>query len=76
MWVSSRASSLLYIVLQRVGDVIVDNQPHVALVDTHTEGGGGHDDANLVAHEGILILYLLVGIHLSIIGQGGNAVTF
>lgn len=76
MWVSSRTSSLLYIVLQRVGDVIVDDQPHVALVDTHTEGGGGHDDANLVAHEGILIVYLLVGIHLPIIGQGRNAVTF
>ena len=54
----------------------MDNQPHVAFIYSHTEGGGGHDDANLVAHEGILIVYLLVGIHLSIIGQGGYAVTF
>ena len=76
MWVSPRASSLLYIVLQRVGDIIVDDQPHVAFIYSHTKGGGGHDDANLVVHEGILIVYLLVGLHLSIIGQGGNAVTF
>ena len=76
MWISSRASSLLYVVLQRVGDVVVDDQPHVALIDTHTESGGGNDDANLVAHEGILVVYLLVGIHFAIIGQGRYAVAF
>ena len=38
VWISSGTSSLLYIVLQRVGDVVVDNQTHIALIDTHTEG--------------------------------------
>ena len=75
VWVSSCTSSLLYIVLQRVGDVVVDNQPHIALIYSHAEGGGGNDDSNLIAHEGILIVYLLIGIHLAIIGQGGYAVT-
>ena len=75
VWISSCTSSLLYIVLQRVGDVVVNNQTHIALIYTHTEGGGGNDDANLIAHEGILIVYLLIGIHLAIIGQGGYAVT-
>ena len=75
MWISSGTSSLLYIVLQRVGDVVVDNQPHIALIYSHTEGGGSNDDSNLIAHEGILIVYLLISIHLAIIGQGGNSVT-
>ena len=30
---------------------------------------------SLIAHEGILIVYLLIGIHLAIIGQGGYTVT-
>ena len=75
VWISSCTSCLLYIVLQRVGDVVVDNQPHIAFIYTHTEGGGGNDDSNLIAHEGILIVYLLISIHLAIIGQGGNSVT-
>ena len=75
VWVSSCTSCLLYIVLQRVGDVVVDNQPHIALIYSHAEGGGGNDDSNLIAHEGILIVYLLIGIHLAIIGQGRYAVT-
>ena len=75
MWISSCTSSLLYIVLQRVGDVVVDNKPHIALIYTHAEGGGGYDDSNLIIHEGILIVYLLISIHLAIIGQGENAVT-
>ena len=75
VWISSCTSSLLYIVLQRVGDVVMDNKTHIALIYSHTEGGGGDDDSNLIAHEGILIVYLLIGIHLAIIGQGGYAVT-
>ena len=75
MWISSCTSCLLYIVLQRVGDVVVDNQPHIALIYSHTEGGGGNDDSYLIAHEGLLIVHLLVCIHLAIIGQGGYAVT-
>ena len=75
LWISSCTSCLLNIVLQRVGDVVVDNQPHIALIYTHAEGGGGDDDSNLIAHEGILIVYLLISIHLAIIGQGGNSVT-
>ena len=35
---------------------------------SHAEGGGGNDDSYLIAHEGILIVYLLIGIHLAIIG--------
>ena len=46
----------------------MDNQPHIALIYSHAEGGGGNDDSNLIAHEGILIVYLLISIHLAIIG--------
>ena len=53
----------------------MDNQPHIALIYSHTEGGGSNDDSYLIAHEGILIVYLLIGIHLAIIGQGRYAVT-
>ena len=75
VWVSSCTPCLLYIVLQRVGDVVVDDQSYIALVHTHSEGGCSNDDAYLVGHEGILIVYLFIGIHLAIIGQGSHAVT-
>ena len=53
----------------------MDNQPHIALIYSHAEGGSGDNDSNLIVHEGILIVYLLISIHLAIIGQGGYAVT-
>ena len=38
MGVAAGASRLLDVVLQRIGDVVMDHQPHVALVHTHAEG--------------------------------------
>ena len=74
MRVSSGTSCLLHIVLQRVGDVVMHYQAHIALIYSHAEGRGGYDDAHLVVHERLLVLYLFVGIHLAVIGQCLHAV--
>ena len=42
--VASGAARLLEIVFQRSGDVGMDDQPHVRLVDPHAEGVGRRDD--------------------------------
>ena len=74
MGVAAGASRLLYVVLQRIGDIVMDHQPHVALVHAHAEGRRGDDDAHLVVHEGLLVGDLLVGIHLAVEGKGPEAV--
>ena len=74
MRVSSGTSCLLHIILQRVGDVVMHYQAHIALVHSHAEGRGGYDDAHLVVHESLLVLYLFVGIHLAVVGQCLHAV--
>ena len=74
MGVAAGASRLLYVVLQRIGDIVMDHQPHVALVHAHAEGRRGDDDAHLVVHEGLLVGDLLVGIHLAVERKGPKAV--
>ena len=74
MGVAAGASRLLYVVLQRIGDVVMNHQPHVALVHTHAEGRRGYDDAYMVVHEGLLVGDFLVRIHLAVEGKGPEAV--
>ena len=74
MGVTASSSRLLYVVLQRIGDIVMDHQSHVAFVHTHAEGRRGDDDAHLVVHEGLLVGDLLVGIHLAVEGKGPKAV--
>ena len=66
MRITSGTSCLLHIVLQRIRNVIMHHQSHIALIHTHTKGRCGYDDTNLIGHEGILIGYLVIGIHLSV----------
>ena len=74
MGVAAGAPRLLYVVLQRIGDVVMNHQPHVALVHTHAEGRRGDDDAYMVVHEGLLVGDFLVRIHLAVEGKGPEAV--
>ena len=59
--VTSGPPSLLEVVLQRSGNVGVDNQPHVRLVDPHAEGVGGRDDPQLALDEALLHALLDLG---------------
>ena len=66
MRVSAGTSCLLHIVLQRIGNVIMYHQSHIALIHPHAKGRSCHDDAHFVRHEGVLIGNLVVSIHLSV----------
>ena len=48
----------------------MDDVAHIRLVDTHTEGDGGHDDINLIHDEIVLRLCARRRIHASMIGTG------
>ena len=45
---------LLQVVLQGAGDIGVDDQAHVRLVDAHAEGVGGDDGLQVTADEALL----------------------
>ena len=47
-------AGLLDVVFERTGDIRVDHQPDIVLVDPHAEGVGGADDLRLAADEIIL----------------------
>ncbi len=54
--ISSSTSRLLVIALQALGDVVMDDETHVGLVDTHTKGDGGDDDIKAFHEEVVLCL--------------------
>ena len=67
--VAAGAPRLLVIALQRARQVVVDDEPHVALVDPHPEGGGGDDDLGAALHERILGRLAIVGHQARVVGH-------
>ena len=63
--ITPSTSSLLHIVLQRVGYVVVHHQPHIFFINAHTKCRGCDDNAHPVGHKGVLIGNLFIGIHLA-----------
>ena len=56
--VTACPTRLLVILLQGIGDVDMNHQPHIRLVDAHAEGIGRHHDTALVT--GPLVLFVLL----------------
>ena len=50
----------------------MNHKPNVALVDPHTEGGGGQDEWRLAAHELVLDPSPLVPFQVTVITNMGN----
>ena len=75
MRVSASSPCFLDIILERVGDVVMYHQSNIAFVYSHAEGGCGNDYLHFVAHEGILVLDFLVGIHLAVVWQCRHSVS-
>ena len=74
--VTPGSSRLLVIAFQRLRDVVVYHEAHIGLIDTHTEGDGGHDDVDVFHQEGILRLCTggrvescMVGRSLDVVGS-------
>ena len=60
--VSTRPTTLLGVTFKTLRHRVVNDEPHILLVDSHTEGYSSYDDLNLVLHPSFLNdLPLLVG---------------
>ena len=67
--VSTGPSCLLVISLDALRDVIVDDEPHVRLVDTHSEGDCGDDYVHILHQEAVLVLRPCLRIQSGMIGK-------
>ena len=72
--VASGTSSLLIIAFERLGDVVVDNEAHVGLVDAHSEGDGGDDDVDALHQEVVLRFGTTLRVESSVVGSGLDVV--
>ena len=69
--VTSRTSCLLEVSLQRIGTVVVNDQPDVGFVDAHSEGVGGYHDAHGIVLP-VALAAVLVGMVQSGVIEGGR----
>ena len=67
--VTAGTAGLLVVTLQTLGDIIMDDKPHIGLVDTHTEGDGRYNHVNILAQESVLIVAAHRALHACMIGQ-------
>jgi hypothetical protein len=72
--IAPAATGFLVVALQALGDVVVDHEAHIGLVDAHAEGDGGHDHVHVLHQEAVLVAGALRGVHAGMVGQGLDAV--
>ena len=72
--VAAGTAGLLVISFDALRDVVVYHEAHVALVDTHAEGDGGHDDIHLLHEELVLVLGPHLVVKSGMVGEGFDAV--
>ena len=72
--VAPGTAGLLIVAFDALGDVVVDNETNVGLVDTHAEGYGCHYHVGLFHKEGVLIVRAHLGVKPGMIRQCTDAV--
>ena len=65
--ISTCSTTFLSIVLQRLGNGCVHDEPDILFVDAHTEGNGGNDDVDFVSHPPQLNIFTSLISHLSMV---------
>ena len=68
--VASRPARLLQVVFQGTGDIGMDDQAHIFLVDAHAESIGGADDRGQAGDEILLDAFLQRGFEAGVEGIG------
>ena len=68
------STRFLVIALQRFGHVVMDHEPHIGLVNPHSEGDGRDNDVHVLHQELILNAAPLMGIHPRMVSQRFDAV--
>ena len=74
--IASGAADFLGVVLERLGEVVVNDAADVGFVDAHAEGDGGGDDGRHTGHECFLARLPGFGAKAGVVGAGGEAFTF
>ena len=72
--VAARTTRLLIISLEALGNVVMDHEPHVGLVDAHSERYRGYDHVDALLQKRVLVGRTLRRVHSGVIGQGCYAV--
>ena len=71
--VAAGAAGFLVVALDVFGQVYVDDVAHIAFVDAHAKGNGGHHNLHLIFQELLLVRSALFGGHACVVGQGFEA---
>lgn len=61
--ITPSTADFLVVVFDRTGEIVVDDEPDVLLVDPHPESIGCDDDLVIVVHEGILCVFAIPALH-------------
>ena len=72
--VAARPAGFLIITLDALGDVVMDDEPDVGLVDAHAEGDGGDDHLDVLHQEAVLVLRAGFRVQAGVVGEGLDAV--
>ncbi len=67
--VTAGPAGLLVVALDALRYVVVDHEPHVRLVDAHSEGDRRHDDVHVLHQEAVLVLGPGLGVESGVVGQ-------
>ena len=67
--IAPRASGLLVVGLDALGQIAMRHEAHIGLVNTHTEGDGGHHDHALGSLKPLLAAPPLIGGQARMVGQ-------
>ena len=68
--VASRAACLLVVAFEAARHVVVHNEAHVGLVDSHSEGDRRDNHVDLFVQKGVLVAAARAGIESGVVGQG------
>ncbi|OPZ75357.1 MAG: hypothetical protein BWY80_00183 [Firmicutes bacterium ADurb.Bin456] len=60
----------LDVILQGIGNFIVDHLAHIFFINTHTKGRGGHNDGYFPGHKGVLVFSFFIHVHLAVVRPG------
>ena len=72
--VATGTPRFLIVTFEALGNVVVDDEAHVGLVDAHAEGDGGHDDVNLFHQELVLVFLAGLAVQSGMVRQRLDAV--
>ena len=72
--IAAGAAGFLIIALYTFGNIVMDHETDVRLVDTHAEGDGGHNHIHFLHEELVLIIGPGFGIQTGVVREGLDAV--